>query len=166
MKIYLLRHGTAEEGADDFARRLVAKGREQIRRVAQQLDRIGDRPDRILSSPLLRARDTAEELVERLGGDPSTIVVEERLAPGTPLVEMAAALVEVERPILLAVGHEPSLSQLAARLAGADGLRPDLRKGGLVELALLSPAGRSARSAPRAALLGLLRPGHLRSSGS
>ncbi len=161
MKILLLRHGTAEDGADDFARRLVAKGREQIRLVAGELARMGELPDRILASPLRRARDTAEELARQLRLDPEAIVVEERLAPGTPLARMAAALVAAEAEVVLAVGHEPSLSQLAAHLVGADGLRLDLRKGGLVELELLEPRG----APPRAVLLGLLRPGHLRPAG-
>jgi phosphohistidine phosphatase len=159
MKVFLLRHGTAEDGADDFARRLVEKGRAQARQVAELLARMGARPDRILTSPLVRARETAEELVRRLGGRPAEIVVEDRLAPGHPLAAMAAALVEVEARAVLAVGHEPSLSRLAGYLTGAEGLRLDLRKGGLVELEL--PPGSSA---PRGVLLGLIRPGHLRSS--
>lgn len=157
MKVFLLRHGTAEEGADDFARRLVEKGRAQARQVAELLARMEERPDRILSSPLLRARETAEELLRRLGARPAEIVVEERLAPGRPLEAMAAALVEAEARTVLAVGHEPSLSRLAGHLTGAAGLRLDLRKGGLVELEILP-------SSARGVLLGLIRPGHLRSS--
>ncbi len=157
MRLYLLRHGTAEpreDAPDDAERALVKKGRAQCAEVAAALARLGP-PARVLTSPLRRARETAEEVIERAGLD-CRLVEDAALAPEASLED---ALELVTRPgdgPLLAVGHEPLLSTLAGALAGARALRLDLKKGGLVELELES------RRPPRAVLLGLLRPGHLR----
>jgi phosphohistidine phosphatase SixA len=125
----------------------------------------------VLSSPLVRARQTAEVLLEALALEqPPPLVVEPLLAPGVAVAQMAMAVaaprVESAGPgrgerqprvePILAVGHEPSLSRLAGHLCGAPELRLELKKGGLVEIEL------AERDPPRGALLGLLRPGHLR----
>jgi len=81
--------------------------------------------------------------------------LEPRLAPGcSPEVALGAVL-EAGEGVVLVVGHEPLLSEMTGLLVG-EGLRLELRKGGLVELQLIS------RTPPRGVLLGLLRPAHLR----
>jgi phosphohistidine phosphatase len=159
MRVYLLRHGTAEErpagGKDDRDRALVKKGRQQCRQVAALLRRLGVKPEVVLTSPLLRARQTAEAVAR--GMSLSVVPVEEpRLAPGGSATEALKAVVNrryLQGPIL-AVGHEPLLSEMAAALLGTPDLRLELRKGGLIEMEIYS------RRPLRGALLGLVRPGY------
>ncbi len=160
MRLYLLRHGTAEErgAGDDAERALVDKGRKQCRRVAALLGRLGVQPALVLTSPLRRARETTEETLRALEVE-QRIVTEQRLAPGGSVTAALEAVLAAGWGLeqVLVVGHEPMLSELAAQLV-SDGRGPvllDLRKGGLVEIEVIS------RHPPRGALLGLLRPAHL-----
>jgi len=160
MRLYLLRHGTAEERGtgDDAERALVDKGRKQCRRVAALLGRLGVEPALVLTSPLRRARETAQETLLALGVE-ERVVAEGRLAPGGSVSAAVEAVLAAGWGLehVLVVGHEPMLSELAAQLVvdppGA--LHLDLRKSGLVEIEVLS------RHPPRGALIGLIRPAHL-----
>jgi phosphohistidine phosphatase len=157
MRLYLLRHGTAEElrpGLDDADRALTSKGYQQCQQVADLLRRLDVAPQVVASSPLRRALQTAEEVV-RCAALGVTVRPEALLASGA-IDHVVDALLAEEVDCLLAVGHEPQLSLIAGALVGEGGSRIDLRKGGVVELELLS------RRPPRAVLLGLLRPAHLR----
>jgi phosphohistidine phosphatase len=158
MRIYLLRHATAEErgAAEDSKRALVKKGVLQCRKVAALLARARVLPDIVLASPTRRTEETARQ-VERGLGRELALVLDDRLAPGEGTdgaVSMLLSLPEKEDRVLV-VGHEPGLSLLAARLLGARSLDIDLRKGGLVEIEIVS------KKPLRARLLGLLRPGYL-----
>jgi phosphohistidine phosphatase len=119
--IWFLRHGDAERGAPDFDRRLTEKGQRQSRAAGGTLAALGVKPEICLTSPRVRARETAELACEALGVE---VASEDRLSDGDfdPL-ELAAGLDEV-----LLVGHEPDFSTAVARLTGA---RVDLKKGGL-----------------------------------
>ncbi|HKQ63308.1 MAG TPA: phosphohistidine phosphatase SixA [Candidatus Polarisedimenticolaceae bacterium] len=156
-RIYLVRHGTAEDrpdGQDSPERRLVDKGREQCAALARALERAGVRFDQVRTSPYLRAAETAECLLERLGLKLAA-EREPRLEPSAALTAALAAVLEPQAERLLVVGHEPLLSELAVRLIGARGAHVALRKCGLVELGLLEG------EPVRAELLALLRPGYL-----
>ena len=159
MLLYIVRHGAAEPRRpelDDAARALTDKGREQCRRMAGLLRRL-ELPEAIVTSPFLRAKQTAEEVKRamRFNGPLRELPA---LIPGTPVEEAELALAGAAERCLLAVGHEPLLSEIIASLVGA-GLRLDLKKGGLAELELES------RRPPRGTLLGLVRPGYLRDEG-
>jgi phosphohistidine phosphatase len=119
--IWFLRHGDAEDGSDDFDRKLTEKGRRQSVDAGAALDALGIELDVCLTSPRVRARETAEHACEYLDVE---IVIEERLQGGRfdPL-ELAAGLDDV-----LLVGHEPDFSDAIAELTGA---RVDMKKGGL-----------------------------------
>jgi phosphohistidine phosphatase len=119
--IWFLRHGDAEHGAPDFDRRLTEKGQRQSRAAGATLAALGVKPEICLTSPRVRARETAELACEALGVE---VASEDRLSDGDfdPL-ELAAGLDDV-----LLVGHEPDFSTAVARLTGA---RVDLKKGGL-----------------------------------
>jgi phosphohistidine phosphatase len=121
MEVYLIRHAHAEDGADDAARPLSAKGRRQIRRMAAWLRRGDLMPVReFWHSPLVRARDTAALLAARLGGRPRLVRVA-GLEPEADPKLIARRLRKVGRPVAV-VGHEPHLSALAALLlAGRTG---------------------------------------------
>lgn len=155
MRLYLLRHGTAEDSdGPDSERALVEKGRKQCRGMGLLLRQMGVAPDLVLSSPLVRARQSSAVTLSALGLE-RELRIEPTLAPGTDPDRAVASLVGMDGECLLAVGHEPLLSQIAARLVSEGSLRLDLRKGGLVEIEVLS------LDPLRAVLVGLLRPGHL-----
>ena len=123
--IYLIRHGDAEEGGrDDAARRLTPKGERQARDAGRALAAMGAEIDACLTSPKVRAADTARLACEALGLEPE-IAAELRGGPFDSL-SLAAG-----RGDVLLVGHEPDFSDEVARLTGG---RVKLRKGGLAIL--------------------------------
>ena len=119
--IWFLRHGDAEDGDVDFERRLTEKGERQSREAGAALAALGIKPQLCLSSPRVRARDTARLACEPLGVE---VTEEERLAGGDfDALDLAAGLDEV-----LLVGHEPDFSDAVAQLTGGT---VDIKKGGL-----------------------------------
>jgi len=145
LELFLVRHGLAEargdEWPDDTQRPLTAEGMGRMKRSARGLTEIGVSLDIILSSPLVRTKQTAEILADACTPKPPVVLVE-ALAPGGVL---AAVLAEIQkharRERVAIVGHEPGLGELAARLIG---LRHplELKKGSVVRIDLdpLSPA--------------------------
>ncbi|MGB7589222.1 MAG: histidine phosphatase family protein [Solirubrobacterales bacterium] len=119
--IYLLRHGDAEDGDDDAARRLTAKGARQAKVAGRALAAIGAEIDACLTSPKVRAVETARLACEALGLEPEGT---DELRGG-PFDSFALA---AGRGEVLLVGHEPDFSNEVARLTGA---KVKLRKGGL-----------------------------------
>ena len=135
--IYLLRHGDAERGdGDDFSRRLTPKGKRQAGAAGNALAALGAEIDACLTSPRVRALETARLACRPLGVEPEA---DEELAGG-PFDGPGLA---AGRGNVLLVGHEPDFSGEVARLTGG---RAKVKKGGLaiVEdgtlLALLRPA--------------------------
>jgi phosphohistidine phosphatase len=119
--IWFLRHGDAEDTQPDFDRKLTDKGRRQSADAGATLDALGVEFDVCLTSPRVRARETAEHACEYLDVE---IVVDERLQGGHfDARELAAGLDNV-----LLVGHEPDFSNAIAELTGG---RVDMKKGGL-----------------------------------
>jgi phosphohistidine phosphatase len=120
--LYLLRHGDAKDGnGDDDARRLTAKGERQARAAGAALAALGEKIDACLTSPKVRALDTARLTCGPLGLEPETA---EELRGG-PFDSLALS---AGRGNVLLVGHEPDFSGEVARLTGANA---KLRKGGL-----------------------------------
>ncbi len=139
--IYLLRHGDAEPGAgDDAARRLTPKGERQAEAAGAALAKLGAKIDACLTSPKVRAAETARLACLALYLEPE--IGEELRGGPFDSLDLAAG-----RGNLLLVGHEPDFSNEIARLTGA---KAKLRKGGLaiVEggalLSLLRPADLAA----------------------
>lgn len=131
MTLYFLRHGDAGPAApsNDDARELTADGVAALRRAADLWKRLNLRPDVVISSPLTRARQTAELLCEGIGfaGQPA---LDERLRPGAGWEQLARALADHPGAArVMFVGHEPDLPQVVAQLTGASSVR--MRKGGL-----------------------------------
>ena len=134
--IWLLRHGDAEEGADDHARALTEKGRRQSTQAGRALAALGADIHACISSPKVRAVETAELACDPLGLEVETA---DELAGGDfDPAELAAG-----RGDVLLVGHEPDFSNAVERLTGA---RVAMKKGGLAAIddrrliALLRPA--------------------------
>lgn len=134
MDLYLLRHADAGDPnaweGEDAARPLSGKGRRQAERLGAHLARIGFQVDLILTSPKLRAFETATIVAEAIGTKPE---LEDRL--GDPLsLEVVEAILAGRNPVQSAmlVGHDPDFSELLAELIGVDDL--PLRKGALARL--------------------------------
>jgi phosphohistidine phosphatase len=119
--IWFLRHGDAEDTEPDFDRHLTDKGRRQSRSAGLALAALGVQIEVCLSSPKVRARETAELACEALGVE---VTPDERLAGGRfdPL-DLTAGLDDA-----LLVGHEPDFSDAVGQLTGG---RVDMKKGGL-----------------------------------
>ena len=123
-ELYVMRHGIAvtrgSKGfSDDSRRPLVPEGKAKIREITEGLERIGFEVDWIVTSPLVRAVETAESVAETLA---SSVPVEvcDAMRPGGSSEDLIAFLAKYpDRRKVLVVGHEPDLSALAARLIGA-----------------------------------------------
>jgi phosphohistidine phosphatase len=141
MDLFILRHAIAEERTElrtkaDSARQLTPEGRKKMRQIAKAMQAAGLEFDLILSSPYVRAKQTAE-IVAEIFKVPNRLKMSAQLAPhGNPqkLVE-ELQLPSVRQPSLLLVGHEPYLSSLISLLlAGDASLDINLKKGGLCKL--------------------------------
>ena len=122
--IWLLRHGEAEEGSPDAERKLTEKGRHQARNVGLALKSAGIEIAACLSSPKLRAAESASLACEPLGAE---VQLEPKLAGGPfDPEQLAAGLGEV-----LLVGHDPDFSMAIHTLTGA---QVRMKKGGLAGL--------------------------------
>lgn len=120
--IYLLRHGDAGDGnGDDAARRLTPKGERQAEAAGQALAALGAEIDACLTSPKVRAAETARLACRALTFEPE---ITEELRGG-PFDSLGLA---AGRGNVLLVGHEPDFSSEITRLTGA---KVKLRKGGL-----------------------------------
>jgi len=146
MELFILRHaiavprGTLAYPNDD--RPLTKDGISKMKEIAKGIARILPHLDAVLSSPLLRARHTAEIAVDALPFD-GMIEICEELLPGSPLQDLYATLsrFRVSQNIML-VGHEPGLGLLASALLGAKGSVIEFKKGGLccIEVEKFPPA--------------------------
>jgi phosphohistidine phosphatase len=140
MDFYILRHGLAADKddpryPDDEDRPLTGEGQKKTLRIARQMKHLGISFDLILSSPLARARQTAEITASVLGCK-SRLKFSEHLAPAgskAALIRQLKSRKQIKR--LLLVGHEPYLSELISiLLVGKTGLPIELKKGGLCKL--------------------------------
>jgi phosphohistidine phosphatase len=120
--LWLLRHGDAEDGSPDAERELTEKGRKQSQRAGAALDAVGVQLDACLSSPKVRAVQTAELACEPFGIEPQ---LEPKLAGGPFDAEALAAGLGDD---VLLVGHDPDFSMAVHSLTGA---QVRLKKGGL-----------------------------------
>jgi phosphohistidine phosphatase len=128
VQVYIIRHGHAIDSGPGFAdehRFLTKKGRKTVREVGRFLHEAGVELDAILTSPLVRAVQTAELLAERLDYL-GVIEALPALAPGIPPRVVAADLASRGARIAV-IGHEPGLSFLGAYLCGRPSF-PPLRK--------------------------------------
>jgi phosphohistidine phosphatase len=132
LRLFLIRHADAEAGEPDELRRLSQEGREQAKALGERLAAQGIRPDAVLTSPLLRGRETGEALASELGieSEPS-----DALAPGATAAGLRAA-VEGRGETVLVVGHQPDCGLIAVELGG--GVEPRFPPAGVVELRLES----------------------------
>lgn len=116
--LVLMRHGVAEEDnpAGDGARRLTPEGLERAGLAARGLVALGVRPDLVLTSPLVRCRQTAE-LVANTAGCP--LAEDNRLAPGMSASDLLEVILEhPDADTIVACSHQPGLTYALADLTG------------------------------------------------
>jgi phosphohistidine phosphatase len=123
MKLYLMRHGPAEDRADsglDGDRALSSGGRDRVHRVAKVLADIEEAPSQIVTSPLARSVQTAEivAIVTKLRASSGRLQVRRELSPGAAVdaVMLARQIALEGAKRVLLVGHEPDLAGVASAL--------------------------------------------------
>jgi phosphohistidine phosphatase len=140
IRVHLLRHAHAGDAfewiGDDDLRPLTRKGRGQAERLGRFLEGHGVRPDVIVTSPLVRARQTAEIVAEALD---MTVKVDPRLGAGFGPQDLWALLDETGAREILLVGHDPDFSSLLTYLIDAAGL--SMKKGALATVDLHTKLG-------------------------
>jgi phosphohistidine phosphatase len=148
--IYLLRHGIAEDagpGVSDHDRALTPEGHKRLRRAMSAWRRLVAKPDVVITSPLRRARETADLFVEaaRFAGE---LRIDEALAPNAA-PSLAMSLLEAEvlsaTNAIALIGHEPHLGYLLGTLlTGHSRQAIPLKKGMLVAVETLTEHGVSS----------------------
>jgi phosphohistidine phosphatase len=123
LELYLIRHGLAAERGDEYPddskRPLTTDGLLSLRKAAKALDALGVGFDHIITSPLVRTKQTAEVFAEHLKSKPS-VSTSDALAPaGSPASVIQELGKHMRKGRVALVGHEPNLGELAARLIGA-----------------------------------------------
>ncbi|MDQ3379937.1 MAG: phosphohistidine phosphatase SixA [Actinomycetota bacterium] len=129
MLLFLVRHAHSDPGEPDDLRPLSTRGREEARALAEQLAAHATPPRLVLSSPLLRAKETAEVIADAVSAQ---LRIEERLAPGTTVEGLSDAVAGADDAVA-AVCHQPDCSEIALELTGND---PGFPPGGVAELTL------------------------------
>jgi phosphohistidine phosphatase len=144
--LYLIRHGVAAERGDEYPddskRPLTPQGMSRLRQEARGLDALGVTFDQIVTSPLVRTRQTADVIAESLKAKPA-VATSDALAPAGTSGAVLQELAKYARKGSVAlVGHEPNLGELAARLIGSR--HPlEFKKGGIcrIDFETLPPKG-------------------------
>lgn len=161
MILYLVRHGIAADATpamSDADRPLTAEGMRKFRRCVKGLKRLDPGITHVFSSPLLRARQTAEILIDVLSADvamPIDLSISESLAPpGKRDLFLSELRSLPELKAVAAVGHEPILSQWLSILCFKGEQGAEMKKGAIAAVELDDNGG---------TLLWLMQPRHLRS---
>ena len=146
LELYLIRHGVAAERGpeypDDSKRPLTNRGIAALRAEAKGLAGLGVTFDLIVTSPLVRTRQTADVISEGLPGKPS-VTTSDVLAPsGTPEGVIQEIARHHKKAKLALVGHEPNIGELAGRLIGGKAPIP-FKKGAVcrIDFEVLPPKG-------------------------
>ena len=130
MQLFLVRHAEAADGEPDELRPLTAEGRRAARTLGERLAAEGVQPDAVLTSPLLRARETGAELARPVGLEPEP---DERLAPGATAENVRAAAAGRGDTVIV-IGHQPDCGRVAAELTG--GPEPAFPPAGMLAIEL------------------------------
>lgn len=155
LTLYMLRHADAGDpmqwAGDDWDRPLSKKGRRQSKRLGQHLDDLHIKPDAIVTSPRVRAAQTAKGVAKHIG---ATVMTDDRLAGGFSEFGLQALVRELAPEVssVMLVGHDPDFSAIASWLVGA---HVGLVKG---SLAVIELADRGSLAAGSGELHWLLPP--------
>jgi phosphohistidine phosphatase len=145
ISLYILRHADAVNVGDDGVktdedRHLSEKGIETITIGSKALGKMGISLDKILTSPLKRAQQTAEIIAKELGIKEKNIIVTDKLKPSFEPKKFLKELKKHDGSSICIVGHEPDFSSLISRLlSGVSDLNIDMKKGGMALVDLKTP---------------------------
>jgi phosphohistidine phosphatase len=163
MKLYIVRHAIAlphgAPGIRDDDRTLTKEGIRKMRQVAAGLRRLNYVPGLLLSSPLIRARQTAEILLKEFGKDVK-MRISPALAPSGSRTALYHEIAHYAKQLdsLMIVGHQPSLGEIAGEIAwGSPENYVDLKKGSFCAIDV-----KSVQGIPRGSMISLLTPSILR----
>ena len=148
-ELYLVRHAIAaergDEWPDDSKRPLTERGIARFREVVKGLTELDVAVDEVFTSPLIRAKQTADVLAAGITGKPSVKLLD-ALAPGHTAAQVMSQLAKAaKRRRIALVGHEPDLGELSAHLLGAQRAVP-FKKGGVCRIDVESLTSRRAGS--------------------
>ncbi len=141
MLLFLVRHAHSDPGEPDELRPLSTRGRGEAQALAERLAAHSTPPRLVLTSPLLRACETAETIATATAAE---LRVDERLAPGASAEQLQDS-VDGESGPVAAVCHQPDCSEIALALTGRD---PGFPPGGVAEIELGASVGIRLRSNP------------------
>jgi phosphohistidine phosphatase len=127
VRLFVVRHAKAAPGEPDAQRPLTEAGHEAARALGERLAAEG--LDAVISSPLRRARETAEPIAKAAG---LTVEVDERLAPGATAESVREAIAGRGETVVT-VGHQPDCGEIVLALAGYE---PAFPPGGVAEVEL------------------------------
>lgn len=149
MDLYLIRHTDAlplgvQGLTDDAERPLSEEGQAHAQALGTLLSQRGIHLDKIIASPLLRARATAEGIRRGWQGTAPELAICEDLAPGGKRRKVARFLRQLGGTTVALVGHRPDLNELAAWLIGGKKAQINFAKGGLAHVACDAEPGRGA----------------------
>jgi phosphohistidine phosphatase len=147
LELYLIRHGLAAERGEDYPddskRPLTHEGIARLRKEAKALDSLDVAFDLILSSPLVRARQTADILAEAMKSKPPVATTDALTPAGGPAAVVQELGRHMKKARLALVGHEPNMGELAAHLTGAKVPLP-FKKGAIcrIDFSVFPPKGK------------------------
>jgi phosphohistidine phosphatase len=149
LELYLIRHGVAaergEEFPDDSKRPLTSDGIARLRKEAKALDELGVQFDQLLTSPLVRARQTADVFAETMKSKPPIAIIDALTPAGSPAAVIQDLGKYMRKASIALVGHEPNMGELAAYLIGAKVPLP-FKKGAIcrIDFSVFPPKGKGA----------------------
>jgi phosphohistidine phosphatase len=136
MILYIVRHGIAVDRTDpksppESERPLTAKGVQKTRSAALGLRALDAKPDVLITSPYVRAAQTAEIFAEALGIAPEKIRVSQALKPAENPADIVKELLRLKVKEVICFGHAPHLDLMMAQLVGARAAFTSLKKSGV-----------------------------------
>lgn len=136
MILYIVRHGIAIDRSDPKAppeaeRPLTAKGLQKTRSAALGIKALGVKPEALITSPFVRAAQTAEIFAQVLGFSPGKIRVSEALKPSENPAEIIKELQRVKAKEVMCFGHAPHVDSLISHLSGMRKPATELKKAGV-----------------------------------
>ena len=146
MTLYLVRHGIAVDPTDPHSpaepeRPLTAKGVQKTRSAALGLRALDARPDIMITSPYVRAAQTAEIFAEALGFPTAKLRASEALTPGANPAEALKEISKLRAKKVMCFGHAPHLDQVISLLTGSRGVFTSLKKAGVACFEQSNPRG-------------------------
>jgi phosphohistidine phosphatase len=136
MNIYLIRHGDAEKASTqkkDSERKLTPDGEQKIKTAAEGWKLLIPNLSHIISSPLIRAMQTAE-IVAKVFDFKGKIITDKRLISGAKTEDLIDIAVEIMGQDMAFVGHEPDFSEHVSRLISSSDVKIDFKKGMIAKI--------------------------------